>query len=83
MYVRVGLREVTGHLASRAVSSGGSPGVKMAGGQGKGDASFLYFAYGSNLLRERLILANPSARFVAVGKLKVHLRQLYRASHEA
>ena len=33
--------------------------------------SFLYFAYGSNLLRERLLLQNPSAKFVAVGKLEV------------
>ena len=32
---------------------------------------FLYFAYGSNLLRERLVLANPSAVFKAVGKLEV------------
>ncbi|XP_071784751.1 uncharacterized protein [Asterias amurensis] len=31
--------------------------------------SFLYFAYGSNLLRERLLKANPSAKFVAVAKL--------------
>ena len=33
--------------------------------------NFLYFAYGSNLLRERLLLQNPSAKFVAVGKLEV------------
>ncbi|XP_028820051.1 gamma-glutamylcyclotransferase a [Denticeps clupeoides] len=32
--------------------------------------SFLYFAYGSNLLRERLRLQNPSAEFVSVGRLK-------------
>ncbi|XP_076471431.1 gamma-glutamylcyclotransferase-like [Babylonia areolata] len=30
---------------------------------------FFYFAYGSNLLRERLILRNPSAQFTAVAKL--------------
>ncbi|XP_060080668.1 gamma-glutamylcyclotransferase-like [Ylistrum balloti] len=32
--------------------------------------TFLYFAYGSNLLKERLQLKNPSATFVTVGKLK-------------
>ena len=35
--------------------------------------SFLYFAYGSNLLRERLVRANPSAKFVAVAKLMVSI----------
>ena len=33
--------------------------------------TFLYFAYGSNLLKQRLQLENPSAEFVAVGELKV------------
>uniref|UniRef100_A0A8C6M4T7 Gamma-glutamylcyclotransferase a n=1 Tax=Nothobranchius furzeri TaxID=105023 RepID=A0A8C6M4T7_NOTFU len=31
---------------------------------------FLYFAYGSNLLKERLQLKNPSATFVSTGRLK-------------
>lgn len=31
--------------------------------------SFLYFAYGSNLLRQRLHLQNPSAKFVAAAEL--------------
>ncbi|XP_022094562.1 gamma-glutamylcyclotransferase-like [Acanthaster planci] len=31
--------------------------------------SFLYFAYGSNLLRERIHISNPSAVFVAAAKL--------------
>ncbi|XP_062322492.1 gamma-glutamylcyclotransferase-like [Osmerus eperlanus] len=31
---------------------------------------FLYFAYGSNLLKERLQLKNPSAEFVRTGRLK-------------
>ncbi|KAL4226257.1 hypothetical protein ACF0H5_014240 [Mactra antiquata] len=35
-------------------------------------STFLYFAYGSNLLRQRLQLANPSAVFVAVAKLEEH-----------
>jgi hypothetical protein len=33
--------------------------------------TFLYFAYGSNLLRQRLHMDNPSAKFVDVAKLKV------------
>ncbi|XP_075995616.1 gamma-glutamylcyclotransferase a [Genypterus blacodes] len=33
---------------------------------------FLYFAFGSNLLKERLQLANPSAIFHAIGLLKDH-----------
>ncbi|XP_007547772.1 gamma-glutamylcyclotransferase a [Poecilia formosa] len=32
--------------------------------------SFMYFAFGSNLLRERLQLKNPSASFVSTGRLK-------------
>ncbi|XP_033125358.1 gamma-glutamylcyclotransferase-like [Anneissia japonica] len=31
---------------------------------------FLYFGYASNLLRERLLLKNPSATFVAIAKLE-------------
>ncbi|XP_053719612.1 gamma-glutamylcyclotransferase a [Synchiropus splendidus] len=31
---------------------------------------FMYFAFGSNLLRERLHLANPSAVFLSTGRLK-------------
>ncbi|KAF7669339.1 hypothetical protein LDENG_00196540 [Lucifuga dentata] len=31
---------------------------------------FFYFAFGSNLLKERLQLANPSAKFYAIGSLK-------------
>ncbi|XP_071769197.1 gamma-glutamylcyclotransferase-like [Centroberyx gerrardi] len=36
---------------------------------------FLYFAYGSNLLTERLHLRNPSATFVTTGSLKNHTIQ--------
>ncbi|KAL0962056.1 hypothetical protein UPYG_G00335150 [Umbra pygmaea] len=32
--------------------------------------TFLYFDFGSNLLKERLQLANPSARFHCTGQLK-------------
>ncbi|KAJ8007892.1 hypothetical protein DPEC_G00098900 [Dallia pectoralis] len=35
-----------------------------------GSEHFMYFAYGSNLLRERLQLNNPSAGFVSTGCLK-------------
>ncbi|XP_026204620.1 gamma-glutamylcyclotransferase a [Anabas testudineus] len=31
---------------------------------------FMYFAFGSNLLKERLLLANPSAIFCTTGRLK-------------
>jgi len=40
----------------------------MAGNGGK----FLYFAFGSNLLRERLHISNPSAVFKAVARLPAH-----------
>ncbi|KAM8841523.1 gamma-glutamylcyclotransferase a [Spinachia spinachia] len=33
---------------------------------------FMYFAFGSNLLKERLQVANPSAIFHATGRLKDH-----------
>uniref|UniRef100_A0A8D0GXQ5 Gamma-glutamylcyclotransferase n=1 Tax=Sphenodon punctatus TaxID=8508 RepID=A0A8D0GXQ5_SPHPU len=35
-----------------------------------GDDYFLYFAYGSNLLRERILLRNPSATFHTVASLQ-------------
>lgn len=38
------------------------------------DRYFLYFAYGSNLLRQRLCLQNPSAQFEAIGRLQVILQ---------
>uniref|UniRef100_A0A3B5MTV2 Uncharacterized protein n=1 Tax=Xiphophorus couchianus TaxID=32473 RepID=A0A3B5MTV2_9TELE len=37
---------------------------------GSSDGHFMYFAFGSNLLRERLQLNNPSAAFVSTGRLK-------------
>ncbi|OCT74212.1 gamma-glutamylcyclotransferase [Xenopus laevis] len=35
-----------------------------------GGQSFYYFAYGSNLLKERLLLSNPSASFHCIASLK-------------
>jgi gamma-glutamylcyclotransferase len=32
--------------------------------------TFMYFAYGSNLLKERIIINNPSAQFKGIGKLQ-------------
>ncbi|XP_059169617.1 gamma-glutamylcyclotransferase-like [Physella acuta] len=34
------------------------------------DTKFQYFSYGSNLLRERILVNNPSATFHGIGKLK-------------
>uniref|UniRef100_A0A3B4WU01 Uncharacterized protein n=1 Tax=Seriola lalandi dorsalis TaxID=1841481 RepID=A0A3B4WU01_SERLL len=42
------------------------PGDKM-----ENHHTFLYFAYGSNLLKERLQLKNPSATVHCVARLKV------------
>lgn len=57
----------------------GGPAQADAGGSGKGpmelcgggDGWFLYYAYGSNLLRERLLLRNPSASLCALARLQV------------
>lgn len=40
-------------------------------GERRGEAKFLYFAYGSNLLARRLHLMNPTARRHSIGQLKV------------
>ncbi|XP_072507175.1 gamma-glutamylcyclotransferase [Notamacropus eugenii] len=40
------------------------------GEPGEPGEHFLYFAYGSNLLKERLRLHNPSAEFVCVARLQ-------------
>ncbi|KAL2080655.1 hypothetical protein ACEWY4_024448 [Coilia grayii] len=37
------------------------------------DGHFMYFAYGSNLLKERLQLKNPSATFYSTGRLKDYI----------
>lgn len=39
--------------------------------QGQEEERFLYFAYGSNLMRERIHLRNPSAAFCSVARLQV------------
>lgn len=36
-----------------------------------GGCCFLYYAYGSNLLRERLLLSNPSVALCALARLQV------------
>lgn len=36
-----------------------------------GGCCFLYYAYGSNLLRERLLLSNPSAALYGLARLQV------------
>lgn len=41
----------------------------------------LYFAYGSNLLRERILLRNPSAAFAAVARLQVRAAPLPSSPH--
>lgn len=33
--------------------------------------TFLYFAYGSNLLKKRIHINNPSATFIGIGRLDV------------
>ncbi|KAM4689693.1 gamma-glutamylcyclotransferase [Discoglossus pictus] len=39
-------------------------------GLSPGGDSFYYFAYGSNLLKERILLSNPSASFHSIAKLQ-------------
>nr|DBA20848.1 TPA: hypothetical protein GDO54_017589 [Pyxicephalus adspersus] len=43
---------------------------KDSAGLQPGEHSFFYFAYGSNLLRERILLDNPSASFHSIALLK-------------
>lgn len=33
--------------------------------------TFLYFAYGSNLLKKRIKINNPTAEFIGIGRLHV------------
>lgn len=54
--------------------------------RGQEEESFLYFAYGSNLLTERIHLRNPSAAFCCVARLQVsaaRARPLQRRVHPA
>lgn len=37
------------------------------------EETFLYFAYGSNLLKKRIRINNPSAEFIGTGKLDVSI----------
>lgn len=66
--------------AEAAEKAGREGGVKAAAGPGRagpmepgGESGcwFLYYAYGSNLLRERLLLRNPSAALCALARLQV------------
>lgn len=54
----------------KAVGPGRAGPMEAADGGGSG-CWFLYYAYGSNLLRERLLLRNPSASLCAVARLQV------------
>lgn len=77
---------VTARAAAEAAGKAGrEAGVKAAAGPcqaglgraglmelgGESGCWFLYFAYGSNLLRERLLLRNPSAALCALARLQV------------
>lgn len=46
--------------------------------RGQEEENFLYFAYGSNLLTERIHLQNPSATFLCVARLQVSAPPLLR-----
>lgn len=39
--------------------------------------TFMYFAYGSNLLSKRIHIQNPTAKRRTIGKLKVRFRLLF------
>ncbi|KAJ8736192.1 hypothetical protein PYW08_006848 [Mythimna loreyi] len=41
---------------------------------------FLYFAYGSNLLKRRIHINNPSAKFLGIGRLDDHLLDFIKYS---
>lgn len=38
--------------------------------------TFLYFAYGSNLLKKRIRINNASAEFLGIGRLEVRVKNL-------
>ncbi|XP_035448825.1 gamma-glutamylcyclotransferase [Spodoptera frugiperda] len=42
--------------------------------------TFLYFAYGSNLLKRRIHINNPSAKFLGIGRLDNHLLDFIKYS---
>ncbi|XP_047026369.1 gamma-glutamylcyclotransferase-like [Helicoverpa zea] len=42
--------------------------------------TFLYFAYGSNLLKKRIHINNPSAKFLGIGQLNDHLLDFIKYS---
>lgn len=56
--------------------------MTATGGPGHSRDDFNYFAYGSNLLRGRLLLQNPTAVQVSVGCLKVRERGWWESPDE-
>jgi len=46
--------------------------IYMMSGGGEEQKTFLYFAYGSNMLTQRIRINNPSARFQSLGRLHHH-----------
>ncbi|XP_069504866.1 gamma-glutamylcyclotransferase [Ambystoma mexicanum] len=72
MHVVFTLTLVTGIAAfAEVMKMGGNTSSHPArAGVRPGEATFLYCAYGSNLLRERILLRNPSATFYSTGRLQ-------------
>ncbi|GFR80065.1 gamma-glutamylcyclotransferase, partial [Elysia marginata] len=63
-----GAEEIPGKIKENKSNSFSHLKLTMAKPAGKD--IFKYFAYGSNLLRERILINNPSAKFYGIGKLK-------------
>nr|KAJ3597862.1 hypothetical protein NHX12_001378 [Muraenolepis orangiensis] len=62
-------------LSSSSSRAAVEPEGSSGGASSNSSDYFLYFAYGSNLLRERLVLRNPSATFFTVGYLQNYTLQ--------
>lgn len=45
------------------------------------NTNFLYFAYGSNMLAQRIHINNPSAVRIGIGKLNVNDTIYYKIKH--
>lgn len=41
------------------------------------ERSYLYFAYGSNMLQRRVHMENPTAMFISIGRLDVSIYVLF------
>ncbi|XP_028317040.1 gamma-glutamylcyclotransferase a [Gouania willdenowi] len=71
--VRFWLQVLCGELNLLQVSHSGpqlNSSPALGGNMTGSPDRFMYFAYGSNLLKERLQLKNPSAVFITTGRLK-------------